>query len=84
MVACAQLADSARAHQSLPQGGRFNSHKSKSIFEIIPRRDIPGPGAYENLREVFPEDPPGIRYGWLDVCASHSVYLYIYRESLCV
>ena len=40
----------------LPEGGRFNKHKSKTVFEIqiIPTRDIPGPGTYENLRQVLP------------------------------
>jgi len=39
----------------LPEGGRFNKHRSKTVFEmeIIPTRDIPGPGTYENLRQVM-------------------------------
>jgi len=57
------FAERTGAKQSLPEGGRFNKHKPKSIFEmeIISKRDIPGPGAYDNLREAFPEDPCGIR-----------------------
>ena len=57
---------------ALPEGGRFNKHTSKTVFEIelIPTRDIPGPGTYDNLRQVFPSDPAGIRY-YVDV------YIYI-------
>ena len=39
----------------LPDGGRFNKHRSKTVFELetIPMRDIPGPGTYENFRQVL-------------------------------
>eukprot|EP00277_Geminigera_cryophila_P007772 CAMPEP_0179421034 /NCGR_PEP_ID=MMETSP0799-20121207/9524_1 /TAXON_ID=46947 /ORGANISM="Geminigera cryophila, Strain CCMP2564" /LENGTH=363 /DNA_ID=CAMNT_0021194761 /DNA_START=270 /DNA_END=1361 /DNA_ORIENTATION=+ len=53
----------AVVQHALPEGGRFNKHTSKTVFdiELIPTRDIPGPGTYDNLRQVFPSDPAGIR-----------------------